>query len=71
MGHIFSFNEIRPDPERLIAIEHMGRPKNKKDLQTFLGVINFLGQFIKNLSEKTAPLRVIEKECVIPMDCPT
>lgn len=62
LGHIFSFNQIKPDPERLLAIEQMGRPKNKKDLQTFLGVINYLGSFIPNLSEKTAPLRELLKK---------
>lgn len=62
LGHIFSYNEIKPDPDRLIAIEQMGRPKNKKDLQTFLGVINYLRPFISNLSERTAPLRELLKK---------
>lgn len=62
LGHIFSFNEIKPDPERLEAINKMERPKNKKDLQTLLGVLNFMRSFIPNLSEKTAPLRELLKK---------
>jgi len=57
LGHIFSHNTIKPDPERLLAIEELTRPKNKKDLQTFLGVVNFIGPFIPYLSDKTGPLR--------------
>lgn len=57
LGHIFSLNEIKPDPQRLLAIEELTRPKHKKDLQTFLGVINFVGPFVSNLSEKTGPFR--------------
>lgn len=65
LGHIFSFNEIKPDPDRLKAIEKMGRPKNKKDLQTFLGVANYLRPFVPNLSELTAPLRELLMKNVI------
>lgn len=65
LGHIFSLNEIKPDPDRLIAIEKMSRPKNKTDLQTFLGVVNFMRSFIKNLSEKTATLRELLKKNAI------
>lgn len=65
LGHIFSLNEIKPDPDRLVAIEQMGRPKNKKDLQTFLGVLNFMAPFVPNLSEMTAPLRELLKKNVI------
>lgn len=65
LGHIFSHNEIKPDPDRLVAIERIGRPKNKKDLQTFLGVVNYLRPFIPNLSELTAPLRELLKKNTI------
>lgn len=65
VGHIFSHNEIKPDPDRLIAIEQMGCPTNKTDLQTFLGVINFMRQYIPNLSEKTATLRELIKKNVL------
>lgn len=65
LGHVFSLNEIKPDPDRLLAIEHLTRPKKKNDLQTFLGVVNFMRPFISNLSELTAPLRELLKKNVI------
>lgn len=43
----------------------MERPKNKNDLETFLGVINFMQPFIPNLSEKTATLRELLKKNAI------
>lgn len=65
LGHIFSLNKIEPDPERLEAIKEMTCPKNKKDLQTFLGVVNTMQPFIENVSEKTATLRELLKKNVI------
>ena len=38
-------------------------PKNKKELQRFLGIINYLGKFVPNLSENTDNLRkLFEKD---------
>lgn len=65
LGHIFSHNQIKPDPERLNAIKEMSRPKNKTDLQTFLGVINIMQSFIPNMSSQTEKLRELLKKNVI------
>ena len=40
----------------------MNYPENKKELQRFLGTINYLGKFIPNLAEKTAVLRTLLKK---------
>ena len=40
----------------------MEYPENKKDLQRFLGSVNYLGKFIPNLAEKTAVLRTLLKK---------
>lgn len=55
LGHVFSENKIAPDPDRIKAVIDMGKPKTKKDLQKFLGVINY----IRSL---TAPLREMLKK---------
>lgn len=65
LGHIFSEDKIEPDSERIEAIKQMGQPKNKKDLQKFLGVVNYVRQFIPNMAEVTAPLRELIKKNVI------
>ena len=40
----------------------MPEPKTKQDLQRFIGMIQYLGKFIPNLSEKAAPLRSLMKK---------
>ena len=45
----------------------MPNPTNKKELETFLGMVTYLSKFIPKLSDETAP---IEKEmCVILFAC--
>jgi len=53
---------LKPDPEKVRAITEYPKPENKQDLQRFLGMVNYLGQFIANLSGRTAPLRLILKK---------
>lgn len=64
LGHIFSEDGIRSDENRIRAIEKMGYPVNKKDLQKFLGVVNYMRSFIPNLAEHTAPLRELLRKNV-------
>ena len=41
----------------------MSKPKNKEELQRFLGMITYLAKFIPNLSQTASPLRtLLEKE---------
>eukprot|EP00253_Pinus_taeda_P023414 PITA_23414 len=51
LGHIISKDDIRIDPERIQAILQIPYPRNIKELQAFLGKINFLRRFIPNLAE--------------------
>ena len=51
LGHIISKEGIRIDPERIQAILQIPYPRNIKELQAFLGKINFLRRFIPNLAE--------------------
>ncbi|CAB3987750.1 Hypothetical predicted protein [Paramuricea clavata] len=46
-----------PDPEKVMAIQSMKPPKDKKELHTFLGMVNYLAPFMPNLPSHTAPLR--------------
>eukprot|EP00253_Pinus_taeda_P003174 PITA_03174 len=51
LGHIISKYGIRVDPDRIQAILQIPHPRNIKELQAFLGKINFLRRFIPNLAE--------------------
>ena len=61
-GNIYTKDGVKPDPDKVAAITDLRPPETKSELKTFLGMVNYLQQFIPNLSEHTAPLRVIEKK---------
>ena len=45
------------DPQKMQAISEMKPPENLQDLQSFLGVVNYLNRFSPALADSTAPLR--------------
>ena len=59
IGHILSSKGIKPDPSKVQAITEMKSPQDKKELQRVMGMINYLGKFIPNLSNVTQPLRAL------------
>ena len=50
-GEVVSRQGIQPNPQKVKALTEMPAPKNKKELQTFLGVINYLNKFSPGTSE--------------------
>lgn len=61
LGFKFSRKGISIDEEKIEAIQEIPIPKNKKEIQIFLGMITYVSRFIKNLSELTKPLRDLLK----------
>ena len=63
LGHIFSDKGVKPDPAKIKAITEMPTPTKKTELQRFLGMVTYFGQFIPDLSSKTTHLRqLLESE---------
>ncbi|GAB0092892.1 uncharacterized protein DMENIID0001_079420 [Sergentomyia squamirostris] len=56
LGHIISSDGVRPNPEKLRALENAPQPKDLKQLQAFLGLMNYYGKFIHDLADKLRPL---------------
>lgn len=52
---------IQPDPSKVSALKQMSSPTSRQELQTFLGLANYLSPFIPNLSALTASLRELLK----------
>ena len=66
LGHIISKEGIRIDPARIEAIMNISHPRNIKELQAFLGKINFLRRFISNLAEIIRELNnMLKKDLVL------
>ena len=50
-------NGVKADPKKVDAIKSTKRPKDVKELRSFLGLSNYCSKFIQNYSTLTAPLR--------------
>ena len=51
MGHIISKDGIKIDSSRVEAIQKIEMPRSKKDVQSFIGRVNFLRRFIVNFAK--------------------
>lgn len=51
LGHIISKDGIKIDPQRVDTIQNLAIPRTKKEVQSFIGKVNFLKRFISNFAE--------------------
>ena len=51
LGHIISKDGIKIDPSRVEAIQKIEMPMTKKEVQYFIGRVNFLRRFILNFAK--------------------
>ena len=56
-GEIVLRKGVQPDPQKFKALTNMLAPKNKRELQAFLGIINYLGKFSPGMVEVCEPLQ--------------
>ena len=56
-GYFFTSSGLKPDPSKVSAIVNMEPPKNKAELETLLGMVNYLSKFAPNLLQVTSPMR--------------
>ena len=61
-GHIISKGGIHPDPRKVRALKEMRPPSTKDELQTILGMMNYLARYIPNLASLNQPLRNLAKQ---------
>ena len=54
---IYSKEGVEPDPKKIQGIEEMTAPETKQQLQSFLGMVTYMGNFIPHLSHHTELLR--------------
>ena len=57
MGHLLTTEGLRPDPDKVAAIQNMQTPHDVKSLQRLLGFVNYLSKFLPHLSDVCEPLR--------------
>ena len=61
---VYSRDGVEPDPKKIQGIEEMTPPETKQQLQSFLGMVTYLGNFMPHLSHHTEPLRQLLKKDV-------
>lgn len=62
LGFIIDESGVRVDPEKVRAIVTMPHPGNVSELKSFIGMVNFYGKFIRNLSSLLTPLYELLKK---------
>ena len=56
LGHVIDREGLHPSTEKVKAIQQAPKPKDVSELRSFLGITNYYGRFLPNLSSKLAPL---------------
>ena len=56
LGHKISGDGIKPLQNKVDAIKKAPIPKDVTELKSFLGMVNFYGKFVKNMSSELHPL---------------
>jgi len=56
LGHVVTASGIRPLPDRVAAIKSFPRPSSTKELQTYLGMLNFYRRFVAGAAGILKPL---------------
>ena len=62
LGHILTKKGIGVDSEKERAIREMPAPTDRKGLQRFLAMVNYLGRFSPLISEVEVPLRELDRK---------
>ena len=63
-GNMYTKEGIKPDPNKVSAIKAIQPPNNKAELHTFLGIVNYMEKYVKNLADHTVSLRELLRQDV-------
>jgi hypothetical protein len=63
LGYILTRGGIKPQPKKVQAILVLNLPNNVKELQQFLGMVQYYRDMWQKHSEMLAPLTDLVKEC--------
>lgn len=57
MGHRITSKAVVVDPENVSAIQNMNDPEDIGELRRFLGMVNYVGKFVPNLTSIIKPIQ--------------
>ncbi|GJP55497.1 hypothetical protein CLOM_g14448 [Closterium sp. NIES-68] len=61
-GHVISIDGVKIDPKKIATIQDWKPPTNLRELQGFLGFVNYVRHFIPNMAGVTSPLTDLLKK---------
>lgn len=71
LGHIVTPEGVKPNPDKIKAIQNYPIPKTPKQLKGFLGLLGYYRKFIKDFAKITKPLtKCLKKDSVIDINNP-
>ena len=56
LGHLIGGDGIKPDPDKIKAVENFKTPKSVKDIQSFLGLTGYYRTFVKDYAFIADPM---------------
>ena len=62
LGHLISKDGVKPTESRIKSIREAPPPKNKQELQSFLGMVTYNAKFLPSLSHVLHPLHQLLKK---------
>ena len=63
-GETYTVDEQKPSQSKVKAIQEMPPPECKKQVQSFIGMVNYLYKFSAQLSELAEPIQELSRENV-------
>jgi hypothetical protein len=61
LGHLIDHCGLHADGDKMKSVRHWPKPRDYNDVQKFLGMINYLSQFMPDVSAFTSPLSGISR----------
>ena len=62
LGHLISKDGVKPTQSRITSVQEAQAPRNKQELQSFLGMVTYNAKFMPSLSHILHPLYQLLKK---------
>ena len=56
LGHTITSQGLSAEPQKILKVDHWSTPTKRKELQGFIGMVNYLSTYVPELATVAAPL---------------